>query len=414
MVHSPTGPSGGHRWINCPGSVAATEHLPDTTNDFAEEGLFAHHISELARLEHNDAEYYFGFTSEDGKWSCDREMVTAVQDFLDYCEQWEGEVFIEQRVSYDAWVKGGFGTSDHICINADTKHVLVKDFKYGKGIQIFAEDNEQGLLYALGVYQDFSHLYDIDEFTISISQPRIHHRDQWDISTEELLTWAEEVAEPASVRVEDARNFLEKTGEIPEDYFEAGDWCQWCKIKGECKTRAALMRQTALIGVEELDDLDPEAVTGQVNVLSDDELGEAMGIVDQMRKWCTDIEEAVKKAVMAGRKIVSGYDDDEEEEYWKMVEGRSNRRWIDEEAAAESLKKKARLKVGEIYTRKIIGPAPAEKLIGEDHKALVGMIEKPQGKPVLVPGSDRREPYAVAKDELEDLDEDLDTSWLDD
>ena len=122
MVHSNKGPSSGDRWIHCPGSVPATEHIPDTTSEFAAEGIFAHYITELARTENNDAAYYHGFTSEDGKWSCDKEMVGAVQDFLDYVEQWEGETFIEQRVSYDAWVDDGFGTSDHIVINADTNH----------------------------------------------------------------------------------------------------------------------------------------------------------------------------------------------------------------------------------------------------------------------------------------------------
>ena len=170
QVHSDVGPSSGERWINCPGSVAATQGMPDTTSEFAAEGTFAHYITELARNEHNDANYYHGFTSEDGKWICDKEMVGAVQDFLDYVEQWDGDTFIEQRVSYAAWVDNGFGTSDHICVNVTKKHCLVADFKYGKGIQIFAEENTQGKLYALGVFEDYGHLYDIDDFTIVISQ----------------------------------------------------------------------------------------------------------------------------------------------------------------------------------------------------------------------------------------------------
>jgi len=338
-IHSPVGPSCGDRWIFCPGSVPATEDLPDTTSDFAHEGIFAHYITEIARKENNDAEYYLGFTSEDGKWTCDKEMVVAVQDFLDYVEQWEGETFIEQRVSYDAWVENGFGTSDHICIETDKKHCLVADFKYGKGIQINAKGNIQGKLYALGVFQDWGQLYDIDKFIIAISQPRIGHRDQWEISTEKLIKWADDVVEPAGERVIEARKALEETGKIPDEYFKAGGWCQWCKIKGECKTRAKMVREQVLLDINELDDPTEEMVVSNSAIMNDVELGEAATYIEQIKKWCNDVMDVVKQRVMAGAHIPSGIDDEGQDEFWKMVTGRSNRAWVDEDKAIEALKR---------------------------------------------------------------------------
>ncbi len=407
QVHSPVGPSSGERWLFCPGSVAATQDMPDTTSDFAAEGTFAHYITELARKEGNDAKYYQGFTSEDGKWTCDKEMVDAVQNFLDYMEQWEGDTFVEQRVSYDAWVENGFGTSDHICVEIDKKHCVVADFKYGKGIQIFAKGNIQGKLYALGVFQDFGHLYDIDDFTIVISQPRIDHRDQWQMSTEKLLSWAEEVVEPAGIRVERAVEHFAVNGKIPDEFFKAGAWCQWCKIKGDCKIRAAMVRETVLLGIDELDDLEGEVTVSNPAIMNDVELGEVAELVDQIKKWCNDVTATLTQRVIAGAKIPSG-----KKEFWKMVTGRANRRWYSEEKTEKKLRA-AKLKIGEIFTRKIISPSQAEKLIGKDHKALLDLIESPQGKPVLVPGSDKRQPYKVSTDELGDVEDDNDTSWLD-
>jgi hypothetical protein len=375
QVHSVVGPSSGERWIFCPGSVAATKDLPDTTSDFAAEGTFAHYITELARNEGYDAKHYLGYECDLGKFVCDKEMVTAVQDFLDYMEQWEGDTYVEQRVNYDGWVENGFGTSDHICVEVDKRHCLVADFKYGKGIQIFAKGNIQGKLYALGVFQDLGHLYDIDDFTIVISQPRIGHRDQWEITTEKLVQWADDVVEPAGERVYEAIAEFGKTGKIPDEYFRAGGWCQWCGIKSDCKTRAAMVRESVLIGINDLDS-DPaeeQPITSLPGILSDVDLGEAASNVEQISKWCKDIMEGLKKRVMTGARIPS-----------------------------------------EIFTKKLITFPAAEKLLGADHKALVGQCRKPQGKPVLVPGSDGRKPYAVSTDELDDVvDDDNDTSWLD-
>jgi hypothetical protein len=378
--HSILGPSGAKRWINCPGSVNATKNLADITSDFAAEGLFAHYISELCRIEKLDAKEYLGTKSDDGKWECDTEMVNAVQDFLDYINQFEcEEELVEARVEYNAWVEDGFGTLDAGLLN-DVVCIII-DLKYGKGIQIWAEDNFQLMCYALGVYQQYIHLYDIKEFKLCIFQPRLNHVDEWTISVEELLTWAEEVLEPAADRTAN-----------PDAPFHAGSWCSdnFCKIRATCTTRAEWVKNALL---DEISDIrDP-------NEMGDDGLGEAASLIPLMRKWANDVMELVEKKVVGGAKIIGA-----DGLPFKMVEGRSNRAWIDATAAEKSMKG-YKMKVAQMFTRKLISPTQCEKIMGKGHPILKKYSHKPQGKPVLVEGSDKREPFKVSTDELDDLDD---------
>lgn len=428
LEHSPVGPSSLDRAIHCPGSVTATEGMEDVSSEYANEGNFAHYITELARNESKDAVEYLNRTSEDTPWRkdngepfiCDREMVTAVQDYIDFIDQFgEGDAFVEQRVTYDAWMDNGWGTSDHILLQPELKRCVIIDFKYGKGIQVNAKHNTQLKGYALGVFQDWGELYDIDEFILCISQPRISgHRDQWTISTEKLLKWAEDVLEPAGERIYE-----------DEPVFKAGGWCQWCKIKQVCSERAAMVRDSVMVGITDLDDEVVEEVPSNPIIMDETALGECSMQLEQIKKWCVDVEEAITKRVMAGKEIISGYNDEDEAEYWKQVEGRSNRAWRSEEEAKAALKR-ARLKKSEMVTEKLISPTQAEAVLGAKHKIFLpekdendefipntGLIVKPQGKPVLVRGSDPRDPYKVASSEMEDLDneddDDSDTSWLD-
>jgi hypothetical protein len=374
--HSPKGPSAAERWIPCPGSVNATKDLADTTSDYAAEGTFAHYISELAREERQSASHYYEKKSEDGKFICDKEMVQAVQYFLNYVEQFEcEEELIEAQVSYDAWVDGGFGTLDSGLLNDGT--AIIIDLKYGKGIQIFAEDNPQLKLYALGLFQEHGHLYDFQTFKLCICQPRLDWIDEWEISVEDLLTWANEVVEPAAD--------LADTEDAP---FKAGSWCQWCKIKGTCKTRYEMVTEAL---VDELQEI------SSPNEMGEDELGEAMSLVPLIQKWCTDVTESVTTLVAKGKEIIG-----DDGLPFKMVEGRSNRAWRDA-AEAEKAMRSHKIKVADMFTKKLITAPAFEKQFGEDHVIMKKHCIKPRGKPVLVPGSDKREAYAASVEELPEL-----------
>lgn len=421
--HSPVGPSSGERWIFCAGSVAVTQHLPDVSSIYADEGTFAHYVSQLCREQGKDAKEFFGLTSDCGRFTCDKEMVAGVQDFLDYCDQFPGDVFIEQRVHYAEDVENGFGTADHIALDADSKTCYVIDLKYGTGNQIFAKGNIQLKLYALGVLRDMGFMYDIEKFVLCISQPRLKHRDQWEISTEKLLRWVEEKVDPAGKRVYEAIKLLQRSDvqkkitagsslqAIAPDYFRAGAWCQWCKVRGECLTRTKMVREAALAEVDELDDLDAFEDPGvrDVGAMTDEQLGEAAVLIEQIKKWCGDIEATLEKRVMAGHKIPSGFDFNGEPEYFKMVVGRSNRTWRDE-AEAEAAMKRYRIKAADMYTKKLITMPAAETLLGAKHPLFTknDLVHKPKGKPTLAPGYDPRPEYRVGTDELDDIDDDAD------
>lgn len=382
-LHSPLGPSSADRWINCPGSVKATADLPDVTSIYAAEGTFAHLVSEVMRDEGKSAKQMVGFTQTVDGFEFTLEAADAehVADFVDYVQQHDYELeLVEARVTYDAWVDGGFGTLDAGGLNDGVCDIT--DLKFGKGVQVWAEDNSQLKLYALGVYQDYGALYDIDKFKLTIHQPRLGHVDEWEISIEDLLQWADDVVEPAAD--------LALSDDAP---FKAGKWCQFCKLRGTCRTRAEAMQAEML---DEISDVrDPQE-------MSDDELGFALSLVPLMKTWCGDIEDAVAKLVQKGNKIVGS-----DGLPFKMVEGRSNRQWIDA-AAAEKSMRGYKIKVGDMFTSKLISPTQAEKLssIGKGHPLLKNHVHKPRGKPVLVPGSDKRAEYQEATvDELKDVED---------
>ena len=384
-AHSPLGPSSGDRWINCPGSVMATADLPDVTSSFAAEGTFAHLVSEIMRNDRKSAKDMVGYkdTIDGFDFEVDLPMAEYVEQFVDYVAGHEYEhQLVEARVTYDAWVDNGFGTLDAGGLNDGT--ALIVDLKFGKGVQVFARDNTQLKLYALGTYQDYAHLYDIQDFKLVIHQPRLNHVDEWRITVPALLKWADEVVEPAAD--------LALTNEAP---FNAGEWCRFCKIRGTCRTRAEAMHDGMLDEIS--DERDPAEMTN-------DEMGLSMGLVPLMRKWCNDIEDSVTKLVQE-HQIIKGPDG----EPYKFVAGRAgNSRWSDD-AKAEKSMRNYKLKVSEIFTKKLITPTTATKLLGKGHPMLLpkaGHVVRPKGKPALVVGSDPRDEYQEASvDELKDLDD---------
>ena len=352
--------------MQCPGSVNATRGIADTSSRYADEGNFAHDILERARNENKKGQDYIGEVSECGRFTVDREMADAVQFAMDYIYQFEFEDELnEGKVSYDGWVEDGFGTLD--CALLNDGQCIVADFKYGKGVKVFAEDNSQLKLYALGLFQEHGDFYDMESFKLCIIQPRINWIDEWEISLEDLLIWADEVVEPKAAEA------LTDTAT-----FAAGEWCRWCKIRSTCKTRAESIKEGLLDEIEEIRD---------PNELSLEDLGEAMDQISLIRKWCSDIEERVEKEV--------------------MVAGRAIRAWRDQ-AAAEKAMRNYKIKVGDMWVRKFISPAQAEKLrsIGRGHPILEKHVVVTQGKPTLVPGSDPRPDYRASTDEMDEYDDD--------
>lgn len=234
--HSELGPSGSERWIPCMGSVLPSRGVIAPPSKYAMSGGAAHEVSEWVRKRCLPAETYEGYTLRfevDGKnhdFKCNTAMALSVQQFVDRVGQLPGYELVEHMTHYQSYVPDGFGTSDSVKLNEYVCYV--GDFKDGTGVKKHAKMNSQLLLYALGTYLGWQHLYCFDTFDLRIYQPRLGHFDQAEITLTDLLQWAGDVAAPA------ARRALQ-----PGAPFKAGPWCTFCKLKPACGVHAEYKRE---------------------------------------------------------------------------------------------------------------------------------------------------------------------------
>ena len=363
IAHASLGASNAHRWLECAGSVKAEIGLPNTSSVFALEGTTAHDLAELT------------LTTTDGALDlfADQEMAEFVRIYTDYVRSLSDAadlVLIEQRVDYSDWVPKGFGTADAIVLNGDTLNVV--DLKYGIGVPVYAEDNPQGMLYALGAYAEVNHIAEIKNVVITIVQPRLDHISEWSISVEDLLRWAEYATQRAEATQEDdaPRNAGEKQ-------------CRFCKAKHNC---GELFRHTEAILLTEFDNIDE---LPNVDTLTDEQMGKVIASKVLIEGWISAISTHVTDRLEAGAGF-TGY---------KLVEGRSTRRWHDDESAEFRLREL--MGAEKSVTTKVISPTQAEKILGAKRKDEVSeMIVKPAGKPTLVPDSDKRLAINVTADDF--------------
>lgn len=356
--------SASSRWLNCTGSVVAVREYQDKGSCAAMEGTAAHNLGELCLKSDNlIASDFIGKSLPDTpSVVVDKEMARYVQGYIDYCDSFEGDHFVEIKVSYEHVAEGGFGTSDFIAIDYKYKKIICVDLKYGKGIEVSAIDNTQAQLYALGVVNEYAFLYDFNEsWTIEmhIYQPRISNFSEWSISYSELMLFAEYVRE---------RVILSKQPDAPFNPSEKA--CQWCSHKANC---IALMKHTEKIICSQFEDLDlPDASTVNVKLVLDNK--------KLIESWLKAVEQNVTDKLNNGEKVTG----------FKLVTGRGSRKWTDESKAHLEL-----LSGGfdddELQTRKFISVAQAEKLVGKaDFSDYSEYVNKLAGKPTLAPESDKR------------------------
>ena len=383
-AHAPLSPSGGDRWINCPGSIRLTEGLPDTSSEFAEWGTQCHELGELAlRARFHGEKVNFSQTkehidSETGeirrvpKW--DKEHFAAVSQYRDYIQDLinkhgQGEtpvVIIERRVKFRRWVPGGFGTGDCILFFPQKKLVVVVDLKGGEGVLVFAENNSQLKFYAAGAMDLLEHICDVERVVLSICQPRRDHFDEWEIAAGELLSWLEEIRPVAEEAFAGSSRLV------------AGTHCQFCKAEARCpqRTRVALelFEQPALLGPERIAELLPK--------------------LPLIEAWAKKLQVyAFDQAVNHGVRF-TGY---------KLVAGRATRRWSDPKRVAEVLIEDG-LKPADIWEQKILGITDAEKLVGKKHRVFE-LAVKGEAKPALVPDSDKRAEWRSTAEVHADFDD---------
>lgn len=359
IAHAKLSASGSARWLNCPGSVKAESEFKDLGSSFAQEGTAAHELADLCLKNNHDPQSYYLNTIE--SVVVEQEMIDNIQGYISFVKSFSGEHFYEQRVDFSTWVPEGFGTSDAIVIQKDTVHVI--DLKYGRGVPVDAENNTQGMLYALGVYNDFEFMLDsADKFVIHIYQPRIGNFSEWEISLKDLLKWGEWVKLQADLA-------LSKDAErTPGD-----KQCQWCKAKATCKSLADYTKKIILSDFDDLDNIESP------DKLNDKQIRLALENKNLIIGWLDAVEKHVTGVLLDGGKF----------DGFKMVEGRSVRKWQDE-SEAEKVMLSLRSE-NEIYTKKLLSPTQAEKLLGKkDKDKIKDIVIKPSGKPTLVKESDKR------------------------
>ena len=373
IKHALLGASSAARWIACTPSAQATANLPDEETKYAAEGTRAHEVCESI-LRTNLACWEQGYGLQDLRsgFGCEYdadppEMFKAAIQYVGFIhELWVGfpcrpGVFIEQEVDVSRWVPLGFGTCDCLMIGGGLLHII--DFKYGQGVPVSPERNPQLMYYALGAYELFRETDDIEVVRMSIVQPRVQEEPQtWELPLADLLTWAREVLAPA------AHMAWRGEGE-----FVTGDHCRFCKAYPSC--RAWQDKYGALAGFEPL----PEPAT-----LSDEELGSWLQKLEGLAAYARDLENYAQTALLAGHTLPG----------WKLVQGRSTRKWTDQDAAFHQMEANG-IDEAMLYTRTPISLTAAEKMIGKKRFAetMSAFITKAPGAPKLAAASDPRPAY---------------------
>lgn len=379
MAHAMLSASGASRWMACTPSARLEQQFENKTSDYAAEGTLAHELGELKLRKELEGLSTRSFNSKVKKIQENKLYTADMPDYVDmYVETCLERVSeakattpdalfkIEQRLDFSEWVPEGFGTGDFVIIADGTMEVC--DLKYGKGVPVSANNNKQMMLYALGAISEFSFLYDIEKVRMTIIQPRLDNISTFEVTVEDLLKWAEEYVKPK------AELAIKGEGE-----FCAGDHCKFCRAKAVCRARAEKNLELAKYEFEKPPTMD------------NNDIAYVLSKVDELVSWASDVKEYALEEALKG----------EEFEGYKVVEGRSNRKWSSEDDVAEVLIGQG-FKENLIYTKKLTGITNMESAIGkkEVQRLLGDYIIKPVGKPTLVPVADKREPYNPAKSDF--------------
>ncbi len=357
--HAVLSASSSHRWLNCNPSARLEQEFEDRETEAAAEGTAAHALAEhklRKALKMRSSRPQSQFDSDEMEEHTDS-YVEFVLEQLERAKQYctDPMILIEQKLDFSCYVPDGFGTGDCLIIADKSLHII--DFKYGLGVLVDAYENPQMMLYALGALRIFDSLYDIEEVSMSIFQPRRENVSTWSIPVSDLKQWAKETLKPKAE--------LAYAG--MGDYVP-GTWCQFCKAAVKCRARVEARMELAKYEFA----LPP--------LLSDEEIEEILGKLDDLTKWANEVIAYAQDAAINHGKHWTGF---------KVVESKTNRKYTDEAAVIEAANAAG---YHDIYKKSLISITEMEKLMGKKtfSEVLGEYVKKPQGKPTLVPASDKR------------------------
>ena len=371
--HAVLSASSSHRWLNCNPSARLEQEFEDWETEAAAEGTAAHALAEhklRKALKMRSSRPQSQFDSDEMEEHTDS-YVEFVLEQLERAKQYctDPMILIEQKLDFSCYVPDGFGTGDCLIVADKTLHII--DFKYGLGVLVDAYENPQMMLYALGALRIFDSLYDIEKVSMSIFQPRRENVSTWSIPVTELKHWADETLKPKAELA-----YAGKGEYVP------GAWCQFCKAAVKCRARADARMELAKYEFA----LPP--------LLTDAEIEDILGKLDDLTKWANEIIAYAQDAAINHGKHWTGF---------KVVESKTNRKYTDEAAVIEAANAAG---YHDIYKKSLISITEMEKLMGKKtfSEILGEYVKKPQGKPTLVPASDKR-PAIIATGANNDFNE---------